>query len=373
MKILVVTGASGGHIFPALAFLDTLKEKYKNIETLLVLPLSLVQRRDLPKAGITNQIGIADYKVNYIFVSTIKLRLDFKNFAAILIFLKSFLKSVFILLEFRPDIVVGFGGLPSVPLIIFAWLFRIKNLIHEQNVIPGRANRFLMKFTDRIAVSFVETKDYFRNCQTKIVLTGNPVRKELIRIDRDKALDFFGFNDSKFTILVMGGSQGSHRINLGFLKTISNISDRNKFQVIHLTGAGDYDLLKQGYSNLNVDSRLFGFLKDMQYAYSASDLVLSRGGATTIAEIISFRLPAVIVPYPYAYKHQLSNAKVLEKNGSAFIIEDDTLDTDILRHTIEGIINNPDKIKAMRMSYDYFSNVDANALFVNEVLSLEAA
>ncbi|MDP3732623.1 MAG: undecaprenyldiphospho-muramoylpentapeptide beta-N-acetylglucosaminyltransferase [Candidatus Omnitrophota bacterium] len=360
MKILAITGSSGGHIFPALGFLDTLNNKHKDIDILLVLP----------KKSITNQIESFQNKPNYISISSVRLSLDFKNFTAILLFFKGSLESMFILLTFRPDIVVGFGSLVCIPMVLFAWLFRMKTLIHEQNVIPGRANRFLAKFTDKIAISFAQTRDYFKDYRKKIVLTGNPIRKELNRIDKNKALDFFGFNSEKFTILVIGGSQGSHRINFGFLRTISAIADKSNFQVIHLTGSADYDFLKRSYRDLNINSRLFNFLEPMQYAYSACDLVVSRAGATTIAEIVFFGLAAIIIPYPFSYSHQIANAKVLETIGSGIIIQDNELDSDILRKNLENFINNPERIKAMRSNYSNISRLNANDLLAEAVLSL---
>ena len=360
VKVLAITGSSGGHIFPALGFLDTLKNKHKNIAVFLVLP----------KKSITNPVENLEYKFNYISVSPIKLSFDFKNFTAILRFFKGSLESIVILLRFRPDVVVGFGSLVCIPMILFAWLLGMKTLIHEQNVIPGRANRFLAKFTDRIAISFAQTRDYLKDYKRKVVLTGNPIRKELKRIDKNKALDFFGFNSDKFTILVMGGSQGSHRINFGFLRAVSAILDKSRFQVIHLAGIGDYALLKNSYKGLNINSRLFNFLESMQYAYSACDLVVSRAGATTIAEIIFFGLAAIIIPYPFAYRHQIANAKVLQTIGSGIIIQDNELDSDILSKNIENLINNPERIKAMRSYYDNVSGLNANDLLADAVLSL---
>ena len=360
MKVLAVTGLSGGHIFPALGFLDTLNNKHKDIDILLVLP----------KKSITHQVENLEYKLNYISISSIKPSLDFKNFTAILRFFKGSWESIIILLTFRPDVIVGFGSLFCIPMILFAWLFRMKTLIHEQNVIPGRANRFLAKFTDRIAVSFTETGDYFKNYKRKVITTGNPIRKELNRIDKHKALDFFGFTSDKFTILVMGGSLGSHRINSGFVRAVSAIPDKSRFQVVHLTGLADYDLLENSYEDLNINSRLFNFLVPMQYAYSACDLVVSRAGATTIAEIIFFGLAAILIPYPFAYRHQIANAKVLKNTGSGIIIQDNELDSDILRKNIKDLINNPERIKAMRSSYDNIPRLNANDLLAEAALSL---
>lgn len=377
LKILVITGASGGHIFPATGFLDTLKDKHKDIEILLVLPKRNIaypmpkyrHAEDILQKDTTFGIRTFDCKVNYISISPIKLGLDFKNVVTILKFIRGSWQSLFIILKFKPDIVVGFGSLTCVPMVLFARILAIKTIIHEQNVIPGRANRFSGKFADRIAISFIETKDYFKDFPRKIVLTGNPIRRELKRYDRNEALDFFGFSNNRVTILVMGGSLGSHRINIEFLKTISKISDSERLQIVHLTGIKDYGLLKQRYRTFNLCVRLFSFLESMQYAYSAADLVLSRGGATTISEIIFFGLPAIIVPYPYAYKHQLSNAKTLESKNCAIIIEDNQLHTHIFKQTIDELINNTDRLKSMRSHYDSISRLNANDLLVDEVLS----
>ena len=366
MKILAITGSSGGHIFPTLGFLDTLNKKHKDIDVLLVLP----SHQKFWCESITHQVENLGYKLNYISISSIKLSLDFKNFTAILRFLKGSFESIFILLAFRPDVVVGFGSLVCIPMVLFAWLLGMKTLIHEQNVIPGRANRFLAKFTDRIAVSFAQTGDYFKAHKRKVVVTGNPIRKELNRIDKNKALDFFGFNSDKFTILVMGGSLGSHRINFAFLRAVSAMPDKLSLQVIHLTGPADYGLLNDSYKDLNINSRLFNFLESMQYAYSACDLLVSRAGATTITEIIFFGLAAIVIPYPFAYRHQIANAKVLETIGSGIIIQDNELGGDILRKNIDGLINNPERIKAMRSCYGNIPRLNANDLLAEAVLSL---
>jgi UDP-N-acetylglucosamine--N-acetylmuramyl-(pentapeptide) pyrophosphoryl-undecaprenol N-acetylglucosamine transferase len=358
MKAIIVTGPSGGHIFPALSFLDSLKDK--QIDAFLVLP----RRHFVPAFNFDR------YKVKYISTSTVTPSFNFKNFIALLKFFKGSLESLFIILEYRPDIIIGFGSLDSVPMIMLAWVFRIKTLIHEQNVIPGRANRLLTKFADRIAISFIETKDHLRISQGKITLTGNPLRRELIRADKDKALSFFGFDADRLTILVMGGSQGSHRINLSFLKAISQAQDKSKFQIIHITGPSDLDFLRDGYKNLGLKVKLFAFLGQMQYAYSAADLVVSRAGATTISELIYFKLATIFVPYPFAYEHQLSNAQVLKDKGCAVILNDGQLDGDGLRKILASLINNPQEIKSMAANYDDFLDADASSLLADLTLSL---
>lgn len=360
VRVLVVTGASGGHMFPALSFLDTLKEKNKEVDTLLVLS----------KRSIKTKIVPDNYKVRYLSISPITLRLNLENFVSILRFIKGCFESLFLLLEFKPDIVVGFGSLDSVPLLLLAWLVRIKTLIHEQNLILGRANRLLVKFVDRIAISFIQTKEYLKINPAKIVFTGNPIRTEFKNIDKFKALSYFGFNENKFTMLVMGGSQGSHRINMCFLKAISMMPDKFKLQVVHIAGAKDYGLLDTSYRDIGVKIKLFSFLKEIQYAYNACSLVICRAGATTISELIFYKIPAIIIPYPFAYKHQLSNAQVLERVGAAIVIEDNKLEADILRDVLVDLMNNPNKISFMRSRYDNITRLNAGDSLREAVLSL---
>lgn len=360
VRVLAASGPSGGHIFPALSFLSELKEKHPNIETLLILPQAraIGKEEEFP------------CKLKYVSISGLKFKFNFKNILAGFNFLKGSLQSLFILIDFRPDVVVGFGSLSCVPVIIFAWLLRINTLIHEQNLIPGRANMFLAMFADRIAISFPKTREYLRRYGKKIAYTGNPIRPELIRLDKLEALNFFGLSCDKFTILVMGGSQGSHRINIEFQKSVSGISRELSFQIIHLSGSRDYSFLKPKYNGLNMQVRLFDFLKPMHYAYSAADLVISRAGATTISEIIFFALPAILIPYPYANEHQSANARILKENGCAVIIADEEVGSGSLKSSIEYFMSHPDKMKNMRLSYRNFIIPDSSQELAREVIRL---
>lgn len=342
MRVLAVTGTSGGHIFPALALLDSIKKTDKNNSAILLIAKN-AKERNLEKFG---------YPVSYISITTIRKSLSVENIISILNFFKSWIESFLVLVRFKPDIIVGFGTLSSVPVIMLAWLFRIKTMIHEQNVLPGRANRFLSRFVDKVAISFNESRFYFKASSKKITFTGNPLRKELKLIDKDKALDFFGFDRSCFTVLVMGGSQGSHNINTALFEALNALSQYFQLQVIHLSGAKDYNLLQEGYKKTNIRCRIFPFLEEMQYAYSAADLLISRSGATTISEAILYKIPAVLIPYPYAYRHQLNNAEVLKGVGTAVIVDDNSLNSGILTKTLKSLLSEKAKLEGMRFAYN---------------------
>lgn len=361
MRILVVTGSSGGHIFPALGFLDTLRQKYPDTQALLVLP----QKNTIDKAVLDK------YKIRYISISSVRLNFRLGNIAAIVGLARGILESLSIILKFRPDIVVGFGSISSVPIVLLARLFGAKVMIHEQNVIPGRANRFLAGFADTIAVTFADTGDYLKKHAGRVVLTGNPLRGELKRIEKAEAAAFFGFSPDKFTILVMGGSGGSHNINTAFIDAVSAMNNGANLQVIHLSGQKDCRILEERYKNLSLNARLFAFFNQMSYAYSAADLVISRAGATSLSEIMFFRLPAIIIPYPFAYAHQSGNAHALKKAGGAVIIKDDELKPVVLRKVLEDFSGRLLKAgQNMRAGFQDITSQDANNRFLEAALSM---
>ncbi len=358
MRILAVAGSSGGHIFPALGFLDTLKEKKPDVKTLLVLP----------RNSIKNNVEIS-YKVAFVSVSNIRARVDFKNIIALFGFFRACVESFFIIICFRPHMVVGFGSLASLPIIMFAKAFDVKTVIHEQNVLPGRANMFLSKFVDKIAVSFLKTKLYFRDYQDKVVFTGNPLRTNLKKVSLKDSLSYFNLNEGVPVVLVVGGSQGSNKINNTFLELAKSGFKGKALQVIHICGNNDYDYLKEEYDKLKITVRLFRFLKDMHYAYSASDLLVSRAGATTISEIIFFGIPAVLIPYPFALAHQVANARALEETGAAEVILQEDLNARVLGESILSILNDPVVYKRMQSGLGKLFTDDVNGLFIERVLN----
>jgi len=358
MRVLIVTGSSGGHIFPALALIDRLKTS--GADVLLVLP----------KNENDSKILFVSGQVKYIHAVNLSFKLNSKNIKGIYFFLVGAWEGLRAIIQFKPDVVVGFGSLHTVALLFWAWLFRIKTVIHEQNVIPGRANRLLAKFVDKVAVSFTQTNNYLKVSRERIIFTGNPVRDSLVKLGRKEALDFFNFKEGKFNILITGGSQGSHRLNTVCSAALSGFYKKNDLQLVHISGAQDFTFLKDAYAQAGIAHKLFDFFPDMQYAYSLADLVICRAGATTIAELQRYSLPALLIPYPFAYAHQLSNAMVLGDSGAARVIRDEELSVGKLRESIQGLLDAPQKLKAMRQAYVPNQITDAAGLLANEVLNL---
>lgn len=340
MKIVAVAGSSGGHIFPALCFLEAAKNSGA-ADTLLVLP----------KRNILSTRASAGCPTAFISITSLRLGSANSIFSGLCNLVKGSLESAGILLKYHPDVVVGFGSIASVPLVLGAWFMRIPTLIHEQNVVPGRATKFLSFFVDAIAVSFQNTRGYLSHAGSRVRVTGNPIRQGLKKCSKKEALDFFGLRDSTFTILVMGGSQGSRRINHEFMRSVPGLARHGAFQVIHLTGEDDYLQVKKTYEDLHVTARAYRFLDSMQYAYCAADIVIARAGAATVNEIIFFTIPAILIPYPFARGHQLSNAKLLEDKSAAIVLVEALLRGAVLEDTLESLRNNPGLLEKMRRGF----------------------
>ncbi|MCM8799207.1 MAG: undecaprenyldiphospho-muramoylpentapeptide beta-N-acetylglucosaminyltransferase [Candidatus Omnitrophica bacterium] len=341
MKVIVSCGGTGGHIFPALAFIEKLKDKIKELELILVVGRRPIEKKLVP----------INEKIFYLDILPLKLKFNKETLICLLRFFKTAFRSFKLILKYKPDAVVGFGSYASFFIVFFSSLFGIKTIIHEQNVKIGKANRILAPFVNYIALGFKETEKYLKSYKNKIVYCGNPLRKDLVIIDKNKALEFFNFFKGISTILVMGGSLGSHKINMEFFKAISIIKDKVNLQIIHLSGDSDYASLKESYSSLNIPVKLYSFLDKMQYAYSAVDLIICRAGALTISEIIFFEIPAIIIPYPFAYGHQKENAHLLVKNNCAILIEENKFNSQNLSDLLVELTNNPKKLTSMRSNY----------------------
>ncbi|MDP2905669.1 MAG: UDP-N-acetylglucosamine--N-acetylmuramyl-(pentapeptide) pyrophosphoryl-undecaprenol N-acetylglucosamine transferase [Candidatus Omnitrophota bacterium] len=359
-KIMAVAGSSGGHIYPAVAFLSALKSLRPEVELMLVLP-----EKHIPVDACDPALA-----VRHISVSSFKNRTVFGFLYCGFDFLKGMFESLRLLIEFKPDLVVGFGSIASVPVIIFARFAGIRTLIHEQNVLPGKANQLLAALAHRIAVSFCESKAFLKNYEKKVTLTGNPLRKEIFKTGKLEALNFFGLSADKFTILVTGGSQGAESINAGFLNACLRLDEKGNFQVFHLCGGRAREELIKSYQQAGISAKVLSFLKEMRYAYSASDLVVSRGGAIAVSEIAFFQIPAVIVPYPYAHQHQAGNAGVLAKRGRAFIVEDDELKTAKLTDILKSAIALSHKLTAAPLGDQGCFFPDAAERLANEAIKL---
>lgn len=359
MKILIAVGRTGGHIFPGLSLAEELKKKLMAPEFVFVGTGAKLERQIFSRAG---------YRLWTIPIDPMPYGISARWGRFLLRLISSLGRSWLILRQTRPDIVVGFGGAISGPILLASALMRIPTLIHEQNVIPGRSNRILCRFVTKVAISFPESRKYF--ARKDLILTGNPLRPDILHCDRADSLRRLGLVDGKFTVLIVGGSQGSHRINEAVAGVFSNMDEAtiSGLQVIHLTGEDDYGRLKDRYQSLELNKAIFAFLDQMDKAYAASDLVIARAGATTIAEITSLGLPAILIPYPHANGHQQANAKVLKEVGGAVLIGEDEMTTSLIKDWIVDLMGDVEKLAKMAANSKALGNPDASQRLADEVI-----
>jgi UDP-N-acetylglucosamine--N-acetylmuramyl-(pentapeptide) pyrophosphoryl-undecaprenol N-acetylglucosamine transferase len=273
----------------------------------------------------------------------------------------------------KPDAVAGFGGYVSAPAIVAAFILRKPILIHEQNVIPGKATRFLSHFSDTTALSFEKTRDYIKN--KKVILTGNPVRKPFFATTKQQACRKMNLDEAKFKILAVGGSQGSHKINMAVSDALEAMdeSERKNICMIHLTGSRDEDLVKEKYERIKVDHKVCGFLDDVWNGYQASDLVIARCGAGVISEISACAKPSILIPYPYARAHQAANAQELVSRGASLMVDEGQLNGQLLRDKIRQFLRDRNLFEDMSRKANSVCNPNAARILADKILKMGGA
>lgn len=336
MKVIIATGGTGGHLFPALQVAAELKQRGCEVFFVGSFAWGVGKRRLISQGFSFEDLDVQGFPLDK----------PQRYFRAIGLMVKAVAASWNLLKKWKPDAVVGFGGYGSFPAVFAAVLLRYPTLIHEQNVVPGRANALLAKFVRKIAVSFPQTAVYFK--PDKTILTGCPCCVPREGLKKEEVFKWFHLAANKVTILVLGGSQGSHRLNADFMTTAKSLKGQLNFQVIHICGREDYSELKRAYAQLGVPFALFEFLDNMDYAYTVADLVIARAGAVTVSEIVMFHLLSILIPYPYAGGHQKRNAAVLCEARVARLIEEKHLSPEELKKNIFAVINgciNPKQIE----------------------------
>ncbi|MFQ5866419.1 MAG: undecaprenyldiphospho-muramoylpentapeptide beta-N-acetylglucosaminyltransferase [bacterium] len=336
MRILIVLGGTGGHIYPGLALGEKLRKR--NNEVILVGKKRGIGERIAQESGFSFFQIVGEGLVRGFSLKVIRFLGKF---------IQGFFQSIQIFRCFRPDIVVGMGGYLAFPVVLAAKISRITCAIHEQNVLPGLTNRILAKIVNIITVSFKETERYFPSKKT--FLTGNPVRKSILSCARSEGVRKLNLVEGKKNLLVFGGSQGAHSINLATVKALNFLTPlRKKIQIIHIVGIEQFSEIREEYEKRDYSSCVLPYLLHMEYAYSCCDLVISRSGASTVAEIIAKGLPSILIPYPYATAgHQKTNAEFLSKRGACLLIEDDQLTGEILADIIIHLIDDQAELRGM--------------------------
>jgi len=313
MRVLIAGGGTGGHVFPGIAIADALREQGAVSEVVFVGTEKGLEARVVPQAGYQLETLPAGGFVGKSAMGKIR---------SLWILLQSFREARALLQRMRPHLVIGVGGYASFSTVLAAHFRDIPTLIHEQNAVPGLANRQLARFVDAIAVTYQESMPFFP--QEKTILTGNPVRKGMLKVDERAARALFQLDPDRFTIFVFGGSTGARRINRAVAEALGLLADlRDRIQFIHQTGESDHEDIARVYSDLGFSGIVVPFVYNMAEAYALADVVLCRAGATTLSEITAIGKAAILVPYPHAASnHQELNARKLEDMGAARVVLD---------------------------------------------------
>lgn len=357
-RVIIAGGGTGGHIFPALAIANAMKREEENTEILFVGAKGKMEMEKIPEAGYRIVgLDIAGYNRSSLI----------KNIGLPVKLLKSFYQVRNIFNEFKPDAVVGVGGYSSFPVLRYAQAKRIPSFIHESNSFAGKSNIMLGKKATEVFVASTGMEKFFP--AQKIKITGNPVRKGILeanRIGKTTALQFFGLEQGKQTVLIVGGSLGARSINEAISQNIGEVMKAG-LQVIWQTGKTDASKWKEavnGKKGIWVDD----FIKQMEFAYAAADIVVSRAGAMAVAELCVVKKPVVFVPFPFAAEdHQTANAKNLVDKNAAIMVKDSEVRSKLIPAIIE-LINNETRQDELRNNIGLNAVTNADEVIAKQIL-----
>jgi UDP-N-acetylglucosamine--N-acetylmuramyl-(pentapeptide) pyrophosphoryl-undecaprenol N-acetylglucosamine transferase len=340
MKIVISGGGTGGHIYPALALIREIQKETKDAQFLYI------GTKNGLESDLVLREGIAFKSIN---ITGFKRKLSFENVKTIFRFLKGVGDCKKILKEFNPDVVIGTGGYVCGPVVYAAAKLNIPTIIHEQNSVPGLTNKFLSRYVKKIAVCFEEAKDYFP--KDKVIFTGNPRASDVIGKDGIKGRLSAGLSTTTPAVLIFGGSRGARPINEAVIKSLSELGEK-PYQVLYITGEVHYEDVKKEVELVGNPKNVVikSFIHNMPEVLAGIDLVVSRAGATTLAEITSLGIPSILIPSPYVTNnHQEKNARSLSDNGAAVLLLEKDLNNKSLVHHIDRILMNADNLKEMKM------------------------
>jgi UDP-N-acetylglucosamine--N-acetylmuramyl-(pentapeptide) pyrophosphoryl-undecaprenol N-acetylglucosamine transferase len=358
-KFIIAGGGTGGHIFPAVAIADSLKQKQPNCEILFVGANGRMEMDKVPQLG---------YKIVGLEVVGLQRSFTFKNLLFPFKLLKSLFQAYKVIRNFKPDACIGVGGYASGPVLFIAALLGIKIFIQEQNSYPGITNKILSKFAKSIFVAYDNLNTFFNS--EKIILTGNPVRKDITTALplKSDAIAFFNLKEDKKTILIIGGSLGARTINEAIEKNI-DLFTQNNTQLLWQTGKIYYDGIIERTKDKNLSEvKIQQFIKEMNFAYSAADIIISRAGALSISELCIVGKPAVLIPSPNVSEdHQTKNAMALVNKNAAIIIKD-TEAKDKLGEVVLNLLNDKDKLNDLSVNIKALCKINASDEIVNEII-----
>jgi UDP-N-acetylglucosamine--N-acetylmuramyl-(pentapeptide) pyrophosphoryl-undecaprenol N-acetylglucosamine transferase len=327
MKVLMVGGGTGGHIYPAIAIAEAIQDRMLDSQVLFVGSEGGIEEKIVPEARFS--------------LVTIKARgmlrkLSFKAVTAPFYAVAGFFDSLKVIKAFKPDIIVASGGFVSLPVVLAGSFRRVPIVLHEGNLIPGLTTRICKWFATAVNIEFESQRKYFK--WKKVHCVGGPVRKNIIQAVKSIAIQKMGLRQDQKILLVLGGSQGAMSINKVVIEALPELAKMN-IQVIHVCGERDHSWIKDAVKEEYPFYHLISYMYNVWDGLAACDLVVSRAGATAISEIIARGLPSILIPFPFSAEgHQEKNARLIKDSGAAVIINDQALDKETLIRNIEKIM-----------------------------------
>jgi len=360
IRVLLAAGGTGGHVYPAIAIADAIREIHPDSEILFVGTRDRMEWHTVPKSG---------YEIRSVWISGFHRRLTPQNLLFPFKLVTSLFQSRSILKSFKPDVVVSCGGFAAGPVGWAAARMGIPVVIQEQNSFPGVTNRMLAKHASAIFTAFKDAKKHLP--AEKVKLTGNPVRQQLAKTGRKEAMESFGFKKKKPVLLVLGGSGGALAINRAMEEHLEELHDALNMQIIWQCGDRYYDNLKEKIKiEEHPNLRLLPYIDNMPAAYGAADLVLTRAGAGTCSELMMVGLPAILVPSPnVAGDHQAKNAASMVKADAARLLKEEKL-MEKLPELIRKLIFNEQKLEKMHKAMKTLAKPDAAHTIAKEIFTL---
>lgn len=352
-RVIIAGGGTGGHIFPGVAIAREFKARDSQTEILFVGTEHGLEKKIIPREG---------FNLEMIHVAALKNVSMAKRIKSLLMLPGSFLEVRKLLKKFNPTVVIGVGGYSSGPVLLLAALQGLPTMVVEPNALPGFTNRILANFVDKAAVTFEVTKPYFKG---KAVVTGNPVRPEFQNIAKKT-------RTSQTHILIFGGSQGAHAINMAMIEALEKLSGhKSQITITHQTGEKDLEQVRATYQQHGWSADVRPFIDKIVDEFARADLVLCRSGATTVAELTAAGKASILIPFPLAADdHQRKNAEALESAGAAKMIVQKDLTPDKLAQELLALIGSPEKVDLMEVASRKLARTDAAPRAVDLALEI---
>lgn len=360
-NILFAGGGTGGHIYPALATIEALREKGE-FDILYVGGYRGLENKIVPENGIP---------FKKIWISGFQRFFTIKNAIFPVKLMVSLLQSWKILRQFKPLVVVGTGGYVSGPVVWLAARRGTPTLIQEQDSFPGVTTRLLAKFANVICVPYESVEGHLSKIAGKLLVAGNPVRKSLQLVDKKTAAKEWNLDPDRPVIFIFGGSQGAQSINEAIASLVTGFSGKYGAQVLWQVGSNNYERMKSSAVAGHPDVRILGYINSMNLAYSAADVIVSRAGAIALAELSHVGKPCVLVPYPFAAaNHQEHNARTISEAGAALLVKEGERFVERLKEAVESILDDQEYAEKLAASWEKVRKLNAAETIAAEIIDL---